>query len=180
MTRAIDVLAYITDQYKSRKRRTLGDVQGQKLLYYSQAWALAWDGVPLFDDEIQAWKMGPVVPKVWKSPETGSADALTPDERTTVDAVIGYYGDESGSALSEKAHQESPWREARGNLPLAASSQAPISRASMRREHTHQSRLGTGPKRPRPHVVVARSEDVRALMDQVEKRWSHTLELLAE
>ena len=36
-----------------------------KLLYYSQAWHLAWDGVPMFDDQIQAWANGPVVPAIY-------------------------------------------------------------------------------------------------------------------
>nr|MBF2754091.1 hypothetical protein [Gammaproteobacteria bacterium AqS3] len=27
----------------------------QKLVYYSQCWALVWDEEPLFDEEIQAW-----------------------------------------------------------------------------------------------------------------------------
>ena len=40
MATAIDVMKYI----KSQKSIT-GEVQLQKLVYYSQAWSLAWDGV---------------------------------------------------------------------------------------------------------------------------------------
>lgn len=37
----------------------------QKLLYYSQAWYLALYDLPLFDDRIEAWVHGPVVPPVY-------------------------------------------------------------------------------------------------------------------
>lgn len=37
-----------------------------RLLYYSQAWHLAWEGKPLFDDEIQAWANGPVVASIYE------------------------------------------------------------------------------------------------------------------
>ena len=31
----------------------------QKLCYYCQAWSLAWDDVPLFEEEFHAWASGP-------------------------------------------------------------------------------------------------------------------------
>ena len=37
----------------------------QKLLYYAQAWNLAIHSKLLFNDPIQAWVHGPVVPSVW-------------------------------------------------------------------------------------------------------------------
>ena len=37
----------------------------QKLLYYVQAWHLAITDRPLFEEQIKAWKDGPVVPQVW-------------------------------------------------------------------------------------------------------------------
>ena len=30
----------------------------QKALYYCQGWHLAWDGVPLFEERIEAWASG--------------------------------------------------------------------------------------------------------------------------
>ena len=32
----------------------------QKLCYYSQAWSLAWTETPLFEEDFEAWKNGPV------------------------------------------------------------------------------------------------------------------------
>ena len=39
----------------------------EKLVYYSQAWSLAWDGEPLFNDDFQAWANGPVCPTLFYS-----------------------------------------------------------------------------------------------------------------
>ena len=37
----------------------------QKMLYYQQGFHLAYFGEPLFDEEIEAWMYGPVVPSVY-------------------------------------------------------------------------------------------------------------------
>ena len=39
----------------------------QKILYYVQGYYMARFNHPLFPDEIQAWKFGPVVPNVYLS-----------------------------------------------------------------------------------------------------------------
>lgn len=38
----------------------------QKLVYYCQAWHVAWCGVPLFDEPVEAWASGPVVPALFE------------------------------------------------------------------------------------------------------------------
>ena len=38
----------------------------QKLVYYAQAWSLAWDNEILFDDPISAWIYGPVVKELFE------------------------------------------------------------------------------------------------------------------
>ena len=36
----------------------------QKLVYYCQTWSLVWDEKLIFDDPIEAWANGPVVPSL--------------------------------------------------------------------------------------------------------------------
>ncbi len=115
-----DVAAYILRQQGSMTTMKL-----QKLVYYSQGWSLAWDGEPLFHEEIEAWANGPVVRDLFalhrgkftvsKWPE-GDPEALKPDQKETIDAVLEGYGDLTGQQLSDKTHAERPWIEARGNL----------------------------------------------------------------
>lgn len=63
MATANDVAAYIMGQAAT----PITTMKLQKLLYYSQGWSLAWDGQPLFTDEIAAWANGPVIYSVFKN-----------------------------------------------------------------------------------------------------------------
>ncbi|MEE1314623.1 MAG: Panacea domain-containing protein [Faecalimonas sp.] len=73
------------------------------LIYYCQAWSLGWDGVPLFDEEFEAWANGPVCVELFDVhrgmfvvDESLFADIpkyhFTKDEYETMDAVMEYYG----------------------------------------------------------------------------------------
>lgn len=93
-------------------------IKMQKLLYYCKAWSLATSGEALFDDEIQAWKHGPVVsslyPKhrgeaVLDSWEVGDPTKLTQSEKLMADAVMNVYGGFSGWELRNLTHSETPW-----------------------------------------------------------------------
>lgn len=112
----------------------------QKLLYYAQAWHLAEYGEPLFDAEIEAWRMGPVVRSVWdrhrhqnrvEAWDEGDATALTPRESQLVASVVARYGGFNRDDLSAMTHDEEPWQRARAGLPDSEPSSAPLSRAVM-------------------------------------------------
>jgi len=116
-----DVAAYILS-----KTDGLSTMKLQKLVYYSQAWHLVWDEVPLFEEPIQAWQNGPVIRSLYdrhrgqfsvtKWPD-GNAKNLTKSERGTVDAVLKAYGKYTGQQLSDLSHKEGPWLQARGDTP---------------------------------------------------------------
>ena len=61
MARAEDVAALLMQHLETTTTMKL-----QKLLYYCQGWHLAWEGVPLFEEPIEAWANGPVVPSIYK------------------------------------------------------------------------------------------------------------------
>lgn len=88
----------------------------QKLLYYAQAWSLAWRDAPLFREPIRAWDYGPVVGEIWRGYRDGDlggdAAALTAEEKRVVDAVLEYYGQFDGLKLSDLTHREEPWQRA--------------------------------------------------------------------
>lgn len=112
-----DVAAYIL-----RARGPMTAMKLQKLVYYSQAWSLVWDDKPLFGERIEAWAMGPVVPDLYNAHRglfmvqqipQGNPEALSPEGRETVDAVLNYYGGKTAQWLSDLTHQERPWQQAR-------------------------------------------------------------------
>lgn len=116
----------------------------QKLVYYSQAWSLAWDDEPLFEEDFQAWANGPVCFELYKSHRglfhlesdlfegyTNKNIELNDDQKETIDAVLKHYGDRTPHFLSELTHKEDPWKNTRKNLPSGEPSQDVITKESM-------------------------------------------------
>jgi uncharacterized phage-associated protein len=94
----------------------------QKLVYYCQVWSVMWDEKPIFDQKIQAWASGPVVPELYQAHKgkyqistlsKGNIDNLDPQEKETIDKVLEAYGDKTAQWLSDSTHMEKTWQEAR-------------------------------------------------------------------
>ena len=99
----------------------------EKLCYYAQAWSLAWDDVPLFNNRIEAWINGPVCPDLFAVHSgrymvdasvfrNGNPDVFSQDQQETIDKVLEAYGSWTSGELSAKSHTESPWIDARKGL----------------------------------------------------------------
>lgn len=174
MATALDVMKYIKSQ-----QPISGDVQLQKLAYYSQAWSLAWDGTPLFHDKIEAWRHGPVVPSTYNRDVQSDAATLSPRERATVDAVIAYYGSMSGAALRQMSHDERPWGDVWGDRPDDARCSDEITQDAIRRFYTVKALKGEGPRRSPDHVV-AEDDEVREIAEANAERWATTLAILGQ
>ena len=95
----------------------------QKLVYYSQAWHLAFNSEPLFQDTIEAWEQRPITPVLYRKHKGqhkvsswpfGNSDNLSKSERGTVSWVLAKYSHFSAESLSRMAHMETPWIIARG------------------------------------------------------------------
>lgn len=135
MANVFDIANYILEKHGAVTAMKL-----QKLVYYAQAWSLVWDEKPLFDEEIQAWANGPVVPALYVTHsgqfkvETipgGDATRLTEDEKETVDGVLEFYGGMTSQNLSALTHRENPWREARNGLNIGERGNRVITHFSM-------------------------------------------------
>lgn len=122
MVTAFDVARYILN-----KRGSMSAMKLQKLVYYSQAWSLAWDDAPLFGNVIEAWANGPVVRDLYDAHrgkyqvEAALFDELpktelTPEQVETIDVVLEAYGNKSPQWLSDQTHAEAPWKQARQGL----------------------------------------------------------------
>ncbi len=137
MASVFDVAKYIL-----LKKGRMSTWKLQKLCYYAQAWHYTWTEKPLFPEEIQAWRNGPVCPALFNlhkgkysidCPDlpVGNPDSLTDDEKDSVDSVLDFYGDWEPYKLRELSHNEDPWKIARGDLPENANSEAVISLESI-------------------------------------------------
>lgn len=180
MTNAIKVADYL------RTKSVYGEMHLQKLLYYSQAWSLAWTGKPLFSDEIEAWVMGPVVRQVWAAGRysdfvvPADGEDLTPEQRAIVDAVYAFYGRDGGRALSVRTHGEDPWVEARGDTPADVQSTDPVSQSTMRRFFSRVAMEGGDmPVAPTTAATTPADDRVAAAGARQAARWRGALDALA-
>jgi uncharacterized phage-associated protein len=178
MTTAREVAEYI----RGTGHSFFGEMQMHKILYYAQAWSLAWDGRPLFEDEIQAWAMGPVVPALrhsWPVPSDPNVP-LSETQKANIEAVLSHYGQMGGQVLGHMTHGEEPWLEAWGDRPANVRGWDTISHASMRRAYTRQSAAGKGPHRRAVATQTVDRSRLLARTAKAKREWSHTLARLAE
>ena len=120
MATVLDVAEYLLERMGPMTTMKL-----QKLAYYAQAWSLVWDEAPLFDEPIEAWANGPVVPQLFQAHKGqftvqsvgGCSAHLSEAQRESIDAVVEFYGCRTSQWLSDLTHQEEPWQKARADVP---------------------------------------------------------------
>lgn len=121
----------VANYFLSKTREEIGDnithLKLQKLVYYAQGFHLAVYGTPLFDEEIQAWDHGPVVPTLYREykeygsapiPGTNEADSMLPftdEQLSLLDDVYEVYGQFSAWKLRALTHNEPTWTRAYPN-----------------------------------------------------------------
>lgn len=98
----------------------MSNLKLQKMLYYEQGYHLAKFGTPLFQEEIEAWIYGPVVPSVYEHYSKFGANGIFPEkeeisfdnglEEKLFDEVFIAYSPYSAIGLMNKTHGEKPWK----------------------------------------------------------------------
>lgn len=120
---------YVIFRLKSEENVPLSNIKLQKLLYYIQAWNLAFFKKPLFDDKFEAWIHGPVNTTIYNrfNPtkyifseiyssdiiEENISEILSEDEKRHINIVLESYAKYSGVELEDMSHKEEPWIKAR-------------------------------------------------------------------
>lgn len=98
----------------------MSNMKLQKMLYYQQGFHLAYFGTPLFNEDIEAWMYGPVVPLVYSHYENCGRNGIMPNldddftlendkETNLFNQVFNVYGKYSAYGLMEMTHNEIPW-----------------------------------------------------------------------
>ncbi|WP_119696777.1 Panacea domain-containing protein [Microbacterium halotolerans] len=181
MVNALDVARYVktTADLKQWQSKDL-----QKLVYFTQAWHLAWTGRALFDEPFEAWPDGPVVRSVYAENRYGDmkVSEVAFDEETSgiLDAIIAHYAPLGMDKLIALTHADAPWIEARKGLDPDEPSRNEISMKTMLDFYTAQALVDgdSAPSRP-AYVVEADADVVRSTAADVIDRWSEGLALLA-
>lgn len=156
----------------------------QKLVYFAQAWHIAWVGKPLFDEAFEAWTNGPVVRSIYREQKRNALkgrEKVTGEAAAIIDGVCDFYGARNFSELIELTHKDEPWAEARAGLPAGAPSRKPLEPSTLRDFYVHRALESDVAKPKRPAVgATASRADLTAAAEAAVERWRGALTLLAE
>ena len=130
MATAMDVAKYLIalDRQKSddEEPSDLSNLKLQKLVYYCQGFYLAIFGKPLFQDNIEAWRHGPVVPQLYNNLRQYGRDPVPcfdtledviqsadfgENETQLMDEVYSVFGQFTAWKLRDLTHLEPTWKE---------------------------------------------------------------------
>lgn len=118
--KVLDIANKLLAKANDGKQELMSNLKLQKMLYYEQGFHLAYFNKPLFEEEIEAWMYGPVVPSVYEHYKDNGQNGILPDEKNIIsfnskeenalfDEVFDAYGAYSAIGLMNMTHQESPW-----------------------------------------------------------------------
>ena len=135
---AIDVSRHIIN-YSNKKNYGISNLKLQKILYFVQAYFLLKTGSACFDDRIEAWDLGPVVPvayreykifgnanipmitfviekdsrNIWNSKVLPfNDDVILEYDKELIDSVVDKFSEYSASDLVRLTHNQQPWIDA--------------------------------------------------------------------
>jgi len=122
MANVFDIANFFIDMANRTGEDCMTNMRINKLLYFAQGGYLARYGIPLFDDEFEAWQYGPVVKKIYDKYKVCKKNAvdfvddeyendnLDEQEINFLIDVMREYGIYTTSALVDISHKEdSPW-----------------------------------------------------------------------
>ncbi len=121
MLNCFDVANYFLAQTDEEAGDLMSNLKLQKLVYYAQGFSLAIFDKPLFDEQIEAWAHGPVVPDLYhRCKEYGPNSIPRPEEIDIsiydedicelLNEVYKVYGQFSAWKLRNMTHEEPPWK----------------------------------------------------------------------
>jgi len=118
------VADYLLTLQDDESGELISNLKLQKLLYYAQGYHLALFDKPLFDEQILAWKHGPVVRSIWEKyrdfesraiprPDRYDPRALKKETKEFLNEVYQVVGQFSAWKLRNMTHEEAPWKDTR-------------------------------------------------------------------
>lgn len=134
----LDVCRYVIN-FSNDKDYGISNLKLQKVLYFIQAYFLISANKKCFNERIEAWDFGPVVPEAYREyKQFGSGDIPTVsfvvdfdeeniwdskvqqykddvikiEDKSLIDAVVDKFSDYSATDLVSITHRQAPWKEA--------------------------------------------------------------------
>lgn len=139
MERIIDVAQYIYDEYKRQSGEVIDEMKLHKLLYFAQRESLAITNEPMFSEEFEGWKYGPVSEKVRRcyTPDgmyIEDGREISVENAYIVKNIILQYGALESWKLSQISHKELSWLNSRKGLSEKANGNTPLLLEDIRKD----------------------------------------------
>ena len=133
--KAIDVARYLITLEAGEAQIDDQDLKGfcvshlkiQKMLYFCQGYYLGLYNKPLFDEKIEAWQHGPIIPSVYNFMNESEISSLGKSEKEMIDSVFQIKGQYSAWKLRDETHSQSPWIDAYNIAPNTEITQKTLS-----------------------------------------------------
>lgn len=137
MATVFDIANFFVDLANKTDDDYITNLKLNKLLYFAQGVSLARTDKPLFEDSIEAWKFGPVIPSIYKKykdlgkmpiQETDthySSEVFTNQEINILIDVMREFGIYTGGKLVTLTHApDTPWSKSFNNNEKIISNEA--------------------------------------------------------
>ncbi len=127
MYNALQVAEYVIE-YSTSNGTPVSNLRLQKVLYFIQAEFMVSKNVACFNDKIEAWDLGPVIPTVYRKYKVFGASSIpvvnnvsfdngiTSDDIKTISQTVDQCNRYSTSALVEITHNQEPWIKAYNSI----------------------------------------------------------------
>lgn len=118
MAETLAVAKFLNELHVKKHGNAMDQMKMHKMMYFSQRESLMIFGSPLFDEEFEAWKYGPVLIGVRNEYQTGhmfegNYKTLKDKEKKLVNSVFKRYDEYNAWQLSTLSHAEHSWLQAR-------------------------------------------------------------------
>lgn len=125
MSNIYDIARYIILAYENQtgSRYDNSELKLQKLMYLTQRESLAITGKPMFEENFEGWKHGPVLPQLrhffdedYKPISDHDLIDITDTDKYIINNVISQYGMYEAWYLANLTHKDISWRNSRLGL----------------------------------------------------------------
>lgn len=132
MEKVEEIASYICSRYESQWGKRIDEMKLHKLLYFCQRESLIQLGIPLFPEQFEAWKYGPVlitIRQLYQQDKLHSplADKAIRCLKAVFDKVFEIYAPKDSWSLSTLTHGECSWQKARAQMNGGSNGRALLS-----------------------------------------------------
>lgn len=143
MAQTLAVAKYLNELHVKKHGSVMDQMKMHKMMYFSQRESLMISGNPLFNDDFEAWKYGPVLVNVRNEYLTGHMfdgeyEKLNDTEKKLVESVYRRYDEYDAWQLSTLSHAEYSWRQARRGLSVGEAGNEKMSLIAMKTDATRE------------------------------------------